>query len=920
MTNKKNTKKLFLLDAMALIYRAYYAFSKSPRINSKGLNTSAIFGFANTLLELFKKEKPDYLGVAFDTHAPTVRHDSFADYKANREKMPEDLSKSIPYIYEFLKRMGIPILEVDGYEADDVIGTLAKQGEKEGFEVYMVTPDKDYGQLVSDNIFMYKPARMGNEVQILGVKEITEKWDLERPEQFIDILGLWGDAVDNIPGIPGIGEKRAKELIKTYGSIENLIANAHQLKGKMKENVIQYAEQGLKSKDLATIITDVPIDFEAHKLKYSSPDYEALKELFAELEFKQVENRYFEFFKKKDEGIQGSFFAIAEEEISGKKSIKTENPEYILVQNPQDRKRLINILQAQKAFCFDTETTHIDPNLAELVGISFSFRAKQAFYVPFPDNYDAAVGLLSEFKPLLENPAITKVGQNLKYDMDVLHWYEIDVKGKIFDTMIAHYLIRPETKHNLDVLAMHYLDYQTVSYSELFDPKDKIKDIRKVDIDHLKDYACEDADITWQLKEILSKELMKYGVSEVFEKIETPLVPVLTAIENTGVRIDVDYLKTLSGEAQNDIESLENEIYRLAGETFNIASPKQLGIILFEKLKITDKPKLTKTKQYSTGEEILVKLKDKHSIVEAVLEYRGLAKLKSTYLDALPKLINPRTGKIHTSYNQAVTATGRLSSNNPNLQNIPVRTGRGRKIRKAFIPSDKGKILLAADYSQIELRIFASMSEEPNMIKAFNQGIDIHRATAARVFGIDVQEVSKEQRSKAKMVNFGIIYGISAFGLADRLNISRKEAKIIMEQYFEKYPGIKDYMNHSIEFAKEHGYVETLLGRRRYLRDINSANSIVRNFAERNAINAPVQGSAADMIKIAMNKVYAELRSNGLKSRMIMQVHDELVLDVVREEAKQVRKIVNHSMVNALPLKVPVIVDMKLGENWLEAH
>ncbi len=921
MKNTGEEKKLFLLDAMALIYRAYYAFSRNPRINSKGVNTSAVFGFANTVLELFRKEKPGYLGVAFDTKVPTLRHEAFAEYKAKREQMPEDIAMSIPLIKDFLRYMGIPLLEVDGYEADDVIGTLAKKGEEKGFTVYMVTPDKDFGQLVSDHIFLYKPARMGKPVQILGPKEICEKWQLQRPEQFIDILGLWGDAVDNIPGIPGIGEKRAVELIKTYGSIENLIANAGRLKGKMKENVIQFAQQGLQSKDLATIITNVPIDFEAERLKYSSPDYGALKDFFEEMEFVRLGKRYFDFFKEKDSRLKlETNEGKHTKDSSATLSLKTVNPDYQLIDTPGKRKELIRLLAAQPAFCFDTETTNVNPNLAELVGISFAFEARKAYYIHLPENYNEAYNILRELKPVLENPGIIKVGQNLKYDMDVLHWYDIDVRGRIFDTMVAHYLIRPEAKHSLDALTMHYLNYQTISYKELFAPDDKVKNIRSVEVEKLKDYACEDADLTWQLKEVLSKDLEKYGVKKVFEEIETPLIPVLTSMENTGVRIDETFLEQLSGKAGQDIRKLEQEIHRLAGEEFNIASPKQLGNILFEKLKVSDKPKLTKTKQYSTGEEVLAKLEDKHPVIPLILEYRELAKLKSTYLDALPKLINPRTNRIHTSYNQTVTATGRLSSNNPNLQNIPVRTARGREIRKAFIPSGEDRVLLAADYSQIELRIFASMSGEHNMIEAFRQGLDIHRATAARVFGLSEEEVSKEQRSKAKMVNFGIIYGISAFGLAERLKISRKEAKEIMTQYFEKYPGIRKFMDASIEFAREHGYVETLWGRRRYLKDINSGNSIVRNFAERNAINAPVQGSAADMIKIAMNRIFAEIRSRQLKSRMIMQVHDELVLDVLNEEKEKVKEIVERCMVEAMPLKVPVVVDMKFGNNWLEAH
>jgi len=919
----KEKKTLYLLDAMALIYRAYYAFAKNPRINSKGVNTSATFGFANTLLELLRKEKPQYLGVVFDTKVPTFRHIEYKEYKAHREKMPEDLASAIPTIKKLLKALNIPVIEKDGYEADDVIGTLAKKAEKEELTTYMVTPDKDFGQLVSENIFMLKPARGGKAAEIIGIKEVTEKWELQNPEQFIDILGLWGDAADNIPGIPGIGEKRAKELIKEYGSIENLLKNTDKLKGKMKENVINYGEQGLLSKGLATIMVTVPITLELSKLELSAPNYSELRVLLDELEFNRLGTNIIEYYRQNFSETQGDFFLEAPMEVEDEEeetSIEKVEVIYSLIKNKKERSELIAKLSNEKSFCFDTETTNIDPNKAELVGISFSWKAGEAYYVTMPENYEDTLQIIKEFKEVLENPNIIKVGQNLKYDMDVLYWYEIQVRGKIFDTMVAHYLIRPEAKHSLDVLAKHYLNYDTVEYKSLFDAKDKVKDIRKVDLELLKDYACEDADITWRLKEKLEEELIEFGVDKVFEEIETPLIPVLTCMENTGVRIDENFLLDLSEELEGDISTLTKKIYEYAEEEFNVASPKQLGIILFEKLKVTDKPKLTKTKQYSTGEAEMQKLKSKHPIVEVILEYRGLAKLKSTYLDALPKLINPRTNKIHTSYNQAVVATGRLSSNNPNLQNIPIRTEQGRKVRKAFIPSDKDHVLLAADYSQIELRIFASMSREPNMMEAFRQGVDIHTATAARVFGVEIAEVSREQRSKAKMVNFGIIYGISAFGLAERLSISRTEAKEIMTQYFEKYPGIKDFMQQLIDFAKANEFVETIHKRRRYLRDINSGNGMMRSFAERNAINAPVQGSAADMIKIAMVRVHQELIDKNLKSRMIMQVHDELVLDVLKTEQEEVKEIVERCMVEAMPLEVPVEVDMKFGVDWLEAH
>ncbi len=916
-------KKLFLLDGMALVYRAFFAMSRNPQINSKGMNTSAVLGFANTLLEILKNEKPNYIGVAFDTSAPTQRHEDYTPYKANREKMPEDLSISLPYVMQLLKAMNIPILTVDGYEADDVIGTLAKVAEKKQFYTYMMTPDKDFGQLVSDHIFLYKPTRGGNKAEIIGVNEICSRYGIEKPEQFIDILGLWGDAVDNIPGVPGIGEKTASKLIAQYGSIENLLKHTGELKGKLKENLEKYSEQALLSKKLATILLDVPIPFDPENLKYTKPDTKALKELFDELEFKTFARRFFNFQSElENTGDSNLFSGIDDENKENKISdIHNTDHKYHLLKNQEEIISFIRELKKYKSFCFDTETTGLDPNNAELVGISFSFKAHEAYYIPIPENYHEALKIVQLFKPVLENEKIEKTGQNIKYDISILKWYDINVKGELFDTMIAHYLLEPDQRHNMDYLAEHYLSYRPVSIESLIGKKGKNQlSMRDVEPEIIKEYAAEDADITLQLKQVFEPLLKETGTYRLFKETEMPLVNVLAAMEAEGVNIDIQALEQFGKELGKEIYDLEKEIWEMAGEEFNISSPKQLGEILFNKLKIVDKPKKTKTGQFSTGEDVLNKLIFRHPIIEKILEYRSLTKLKSTYVDTLPQLVNPRDGRIHTSYNQAVASTGRLSSNNPNLQNIPIRTQQGREIRKAFIPRNDDYTLLAADYSQIELRIIAHLSKDEAMLEAFHSGLDIHTATASRVYGVPLEQVSKEMRRHAKTVNFGIIYGISAFGLSERLGIPRREAAEIINSYFEKYPGIKKYMDSTIAFAREHGYVETILGRRRYLKDIHSANAVVRGYAERNAINAPIQGSSADMIKVAMINIYSAIQKEKLSSKMILQVHDELVFDVRKEELEKIKAIVSNKMIHAVELSVPIVVDINTGNNWLEAH
>ncbi|TDS08458.1 DNA polymerase I [Sphingobacterium paludis] len=927
-------KKLFLLDGMALIYRAYFALNKVPRLTSYGLNTGAIMGFTNTLLEILKNQQPSHIAVVFDTDAPTNRHIEFEAYKAHREKMPEDLAASIPYIFRLIEGFNIPIITMDGFEADDIIGTLAKKAEQSGFQVYCMTPDKDFGQLVSENIFIYKPARMGNGAETLGVPEILAKWEIADVSQVIDILGLWGDAVDNIPGIPGIGEKTAKKLIQEYGSVEGIIANSAQLKGKMKENVENFAAQGLISKKLATIQLDVPIALDEKALELEDPNRETLEPLFAELEFRTLGKRVFgDDFSIAESGKQGNaqmdlfapaaveIAAAAPEPITPTFNIHNTPHEYILVETVEAQQDLAEMLARQKSFAFDTETTSLDALSAEIVGLSFSFEKGKAYYVPTATDFQQAQSTVDIFKSVLENPQIEKVGQNIKYDILLLSSYDIRVQGPLFDTMIAHYLIDPDTRHNMDVLAENYLGYTPVSITELIGPKGKNQlSMREVELTKITEYAAEDADITWQLHEVLKPLLIETKTLELAQNVEFPLVYVLAEVEKNGVKIDVDTLRTFSKLLEEDVKRLEESIYEKAQTRFNIASPKQLGEILFDKLQLDPKAKKTKTGQYKTGEDVLLTLAHKSDIVQDILDFRQMQKLKSTYVDALPGLINPQTGLIHTSYNQAVAATGRLSSTNPNLQNIPIRTERGREVRKAFIARDASHVLLSADYSQIELRLIAELSQDHNMLDAFSAGHDIHRATAARVYGVGLDDVSSDQRRNAKAVNFGIIYGQSAFGLSQSLGIPRKEAATMIDQYFEQYAGIRQYMSKAVEFAKENGYVETILKRRRYLRDINSANMTVRGFAERNAINAPIQGSAADLIKVAMIHIQKDIASAGLQGKMIMQVHDELVFDVPQNEVEQFSKIIRDRMQNAITLKVPIEVEVGQGVNWLEAH
>ncbi|PWS27750.1 DNA polymerase I [Pedobacter yonginense] len=936
-----NNKKLFLLDGMALMYRAHFALSKNPRFTSTGINTSAVMGFTNTLLDVIKKEKPTHIAVVFDTEAPTERHTSFEAYKAHRQAMPEDLAAAMPYVIKLITGFNIPVITSDGYEADDIIGTLAKKAELKGYQVFCMTPDKDFAQLVSENIFIYKPARMGNDMEILGVKEVLAKWEIENVLQVIDILGLWGDAVDNIPGIPGIGEKTAKLLIKQYGSMENIIANSHELKGKQRENVENFAEQGLISKKLATILLDVPVELDEASLELCDPSRDLLEPLFTELEFRTLGRRVFgdEFSvttAKFQEGTQTDLFGnqsgeaiqytntLVEEEPVEKLPAKTiENTEhhYQLVETAEQRAELIKLLLTQNRISFDTETTGTDANLAELVGLSFCIKPGEGYYIPVPAAREQAQAIVDEFKVVLENEKIDKIGQNTKYDILVLKWYGLQVQGKIFDTMLAHYLIDPDTRHGMDVLSENYLGYSPISITKLIGPKGKNQGtMRDVPIVDVVDYAAEDADVTLQLANIFEPKLKELNAAKLAEEIENPLVYVLADIEKEGVRIDIETLQAYSKELETEIIKFEQNVYEKAGIKFNLASPKQLGEVLFDKLQLDPKAKKTKTGQYQTGEDVLTALAHKSDIVQDILDFRQLQKLKSTYVDALPLMVNPKTGRVHTSYNQAVAATGRLSSNNPNLQNIPIRSERGREVRKAFIARDEDHILLSADYSQIELRIIADISKEENMLDAFSKGIDIHTATAAKVYGIGIEEVDGTQRRNAKAVNFGIIYGQSAFGLSQNLGIPRKEAAEIIEQYFAQYPGIKRYMSDTMNFARENGFVETIMGRRRYLRDINSANQTVRGFAERNAINAPIQGSAADMIKIAMINIHRDMKAQNLKSTMTMQVHDELVFDVLRTEKETMKAIIQDRMPTAIKTTVPIVVEIGEGENWLAAH
>ena len=944
-------KRVFLVDAFALIFRGYYAFIKNPQINSKGLDTSAIMGFMNSLLDVIKRERPDHLAVCFDKGGSVDRVEMFEAYKANRDETPEAIKIAVPYIQEILKAMHIPIMVKAGFEADDVIGTLSKQAEKEGYKTFMVTPDKDFAQLVSENIFMYKP-RFGGGYDIWGVPEVQEKFGVTDPLQVIDFLGMMGDSADNIPGLPGVGEKTAKKFLAAYGSMENLLANTHELKGKMKEKVEAAKDLGLLSKKLATIMLDVPVTFNAKDFELDQPDIEKVTALFSELEFRNLLTNFTKTFaietttkvnsaesvsgekipttaKKAAPSAEGQFdlFAapgtgsVSEEEVaSGFKTIANTDHFYQHIDSPFSRKLLLKKLMEQTSVCFDTETTGLKALEVELIGIAFSYEIGKGYYVSFPEDLEETKALLEEFRPFFESN-IEKIGHNLKYDIKVLSNYEMPVKGKLFDTMIAHYLINPDMRHNMDILAETYLNYQPVSITELIGKKGKNQlSMRTVPIAEQTEYAVEDADITFQLKQLFTGELESGNVTKLFNDIELPLVSVLTAMEIEGININIDFLNKLSVTLTEDINRLEKNIYEQAGEEFNIASPKQLGIVLFEKMELVKKPKKTKTGQYATGEDILSFLAKEHEIIRNIQEYRQYKKLQSTYVDALPNEVNPKTGRIHTQYMQAVAATGRLSSNNPNLQNIPIRTERGKEVRKSFIPRDENHVLLAADYSQIELRIIAALSAEENMMEAFKNGEDIHASTAAKVFNVPLEEVTREQRSNAKTVNFGIVYGVSAFGLSNQTDLSRSEAKELIDTYYETYPKLKAYMSAQVDFAREHGYVETVLNRRRYLKDINSRNAMVRSGAERNAVNAPIQGSAADIIKLAMINIHNRFKKEGFKSKMLLQVHDELVFDAHKEELEIIKPIIKYEMENAFKMSVPLDVEVGVGENWLQAH
>lgn len=939
-------KRLFLLDAYALIFRGYYALIKNPTINSKGQDTSAILGFLNSLFDVIRRERPDHLAVCFDKDGSAERTELFADYKANRDATPDVIKQSVPIIQEIIKAMHIPCIELSGLEADDIIGTLAQQAEKQGYQVFMVTPDKDFAQLVTENIFMYRPARMGNAIEIWGIPEVKKRFGVERPEQVIDYLGMMGDASDNIPGLPGVGDKTAKKFIAQFDSMENLLANTDQLKGKMKEKVEANAELGLLSKQLATIKTNCDVTFNEKDYELSMPDGEKVQQIFEELEFRRLKDQFLKLFS--EEGASQKVTQISNSESakntstagSGQFSLfgggnstqeikdynsraTIENTEhfYQTVQAGMGTKLFLQNLLKQKSVCFDTETTGLNPLDAELVGIAFSWEKGKGFYVPFPAEREKAQQLLEELRPFFEDESIEKIGQNLKYDIKVLAKYNISVNGKLFDTMLAHYLINPDMRHNMDVLSETYLNYTPVSITDLIGKKGKNQlSMRDVEIEKQTEYAVEDADITFQLKEHFEKELGEANTQKLFDEIEVPLLRVLAAMELEGINLDHQFLKNLSDQLDKDILQLENNIFDEAGEKFNIASPKQLGEILFGKMKLIDKPKKTKTGQYSTAEDVLSYLAKDHKIIRDVLEYRGLTKLKSTYVDALPKQVEETTGRVHTDYMQTVAATGRLSSNNPNLQNIPIRTERGRQVRKAFVPRSEDYVMMAADYSQIELRIIAALSEEDNMIEAFKKGEDIHASTAAKIFNIPLNEVSREQRSNAKTVNFGIIYGVSAFGLSNQTDLSRSEAKDLIDTYYSTYPKLRNYISEQINFARENGYVQTVLGRRRYLKDINGSNAVVRGAAERNAVNAPIQGSAADIIKIAMINIYNKLEKENYKSKMLLQVHDELVFDAYKPELEKLKAMVKHEMENAYKLNVPLDVDLGTGANWLEAH
>ncbi|MCH2195288.1 DNA polymerase I [Kordia sp.] len=939
-------KRLFLLDAYALIFRGYYAFIKNPRINSKGLDTSAILGFTNSLLDVIKRERPDHLAVCFDKGGSVDRLEVFPEYKANRQETPEAIRLAVPYIESILKAMHIPIIVKEGYEADDIIGTLSKKAEKEGYKTFMVTPDKDFAQLVSENIFMYRP-RFGGGYETWGIPEVQKKFGVERPGQVIDFLGMMGDSVDNIPGLPGVGEKTAKKFLAAYGSMEGLLANTHELKGKMKEKVEANGELGMLSKKLATIMLDVPVEFDATDFELSKPNLDAVKEIFLDLEFRRLLDNLIKTFASPEEksaeantkatskasqqaAATGQFdlFAVPgtgnvseAATVSGYQTLKTTDHFYQLANTPMSRKMLLQKLLKQQSVCFDTETTGLKALEVELVGVAFSWEKGKGYYVAFPEDQEETKTILEEFRPFFESTTIEKVGQNLKYDIKVLSNYDMPVKGPIFDTMIAHYLINADMRHNMDVLSETYLNYQPLSIIELIGKKGKNQlSMRQVPLDQQTEYAVEDADITYQLKEHFIKELESGNLTKLFTDVEVPLVSVLSAMEIEGINLDPDFLGGLSKDLATDIDRLEKGIYEQAGEEFNIGSPKQLGPILFDKLKLVDKPKKTKTGQYSTAEDVLSYLAKDHQIVADILEWRQYRKLQSTYVDALPMEINPKTNRVHTVYAQAVAATGRLSSNNPNLQNIPIRTERGRQVRKAFVPRDENHVLLAADYSQIELRIIAALSEEDTMIQSFKDGADIHASTASRVFNVPLEEVTREQRSNAKTVNFGIIYGVSAFGLSNQTSLTRSESKELIDTYYETYPKLKAYMSNQVAFARENGYVETVLGRRRYLKDINSRNAIVRGAAERNAVNAPIQGSAADIIKLAMINIHNRFEKEGFQSKMLLQVHDELVFDAHKDELKTIKPIIKEEMESAFTLAVPLDVEMGIGQNWLEAH
>jgi DNA polymerase-1 len=941
-------KRLFLLDAYALIFRGYYAFIKNPRINSKGMDTSAIMGFMNALMDVIKREKPDHLAVAFDKGGSTFRLEMFEQYKANRDATPEPIKIAVPYIQDLLRAMHIPIIEVAGFEADDLIGTIAKQAEKENYKVFMVTPDKDFAQLVSENIFMYRPARMGNDIEIWGIPEVQAKFEIEHPLQVIDYLGMMGDAVDNIPGLPGVGEKTAKKLLAEFGSMENLLDNTDKLKGALKDKIEANKAQGILSKKLATILLDCPVTFDEKDYELSTPDVEKTDALFMELEFRQMKAQFDKLYNptantevtnsdipvlkkapvKKTTDEQYDLFGFSDSEDATETHTSyyatLENTEHFYqnVQGDLPTKMFIQNVLNQTSVCFDTETTGLDALNSELVGLAFSWEKGKGFYVPFPENRDEAQVLIEKFKPFFENENIEKVGQNIKYDLKILSQYGIEVKGNLFDTMIAHYLINPDMRHNMDVLSETYLKYSPKSITELIWKKGKNQgNMRDIPLDEIKEYAVEDADVTIQLKNHFLPILEKVGTKKLYDEIEIPLVPVLADMEKEGINLDVDFLNKMSVEMTAESKALELKIYETAGETFNLASPKQLGDVLFDKMKIGGaKQKKTKTGQYATGEEILSYLAHDNPIVKDILEWRQMVKLQSTYIDALPNQVDSKTGRVHTDYMQTVAATGRLSSNNPNLQNIPIRTERGRQIRKAFIARNENYTLVSADYSQIELRIIAALCGEENMIAAFNNNEDIHKSTAAKVFNIPLEEVTKEQRSHAKTVNFGIVYGVSAFGLSNQTNLSRKESAELIDAYYKTYPKLKSFISDQVDFARENGYVETISGRRRYLKDINSANAIVRGGAERNAVNAPIQGSAADIIKIAMINIHKKLKSENWQSKMLLQVHDELVFDVHNSELEKIQPMIKHEMENAFKMIVPLEVEIGSGKNWLEAH